>query len=334
MIKHLKKTYASYLLASLLMIGTSLAATSFSHRADVSAFIDDMVKNDQFDRSTLTTLFDHVTLQPEILVKMSSPIEAKSWDQYSRLFITEKRIAEGVSYWTEHADTLAAVEKQYGVPTPVIVSILGIETNYGKTQGNYPVFDTLTTLAFDSPSRNHFFKSELKHFLLLARENHFDPNSLRGSYAGAIGQPQFMPSSYRQYAVDFKQNQQKDLLGSSEDSIASIANFLKKHGWQPQQQIVTPATLQKTHNKKYLKKTTRPKVSVATLEKNGIQPQQKTPPAMKAMVITLNPQTQPQYWLGFENFYVIMRYNPRVNYAMAVYQLSEKIRTEKAKINS
>ena len=178
MIKCLKHAFlASFLLY--LFIGAfssnALAVISkpFSQRSDVSAFIDEMVKNHQFDRATLNTLFDNVTLQSDILAKISYPIEAKSWSDYSKLFLTEKRINEGVEYWNAHEKTLNQVEKQYGVPAHVIVSILGIETNYGKTQGRYPVLDTLTTLAFNYPARSHFFKYELQQFLLLARENNF-----------------------------------------------------------------------------------------------------------------------------------------------------------------
>lgn len=299
-------------------------AKPFSERSDVSAFIDQMVDKHQFDRQSLVELFNNFNLQSDILAKMTYPAEAKPWSHYRKLFITEKRIDQGVEFWNEHKQTLAQVENEYGIPAEIIVSILGVETNYGKTQGHYPVFDTLTTLAFNYPERSKFFLSELQELLLLSRENQLNTQNLYGSYAGAFGQPQFMPSAYRYYAIDYTNKQQKDLVNNADDSIASIANFLKKHGWNSEQSwIATPVDVTKQPDEKYMAKTRKPLYELAVLEEQGIKPMQKVPSTMKAHLIALDTESNPQYWIGFENFYVIMSYNPRVNYAMAVYQLSD-----------
>jgi len=205
---------------------------------------------------------------------------------------------------------------------------------YGTHQGTYPVLPTLATLAFDYPARAKFFKKELRQYLLLTREQRIDPMSLMGSYAGAIGAPQFMPSSYRHYAVDFSGDGQANLQKSYDDTIASVANYLSKNGWRRNKPIATRA---KVRGKSYTqlikqKSKLKPTLRLNKLAKYGIKPNKKRPKysqKIKAGFITLNKKTKPQYWLGFKNFYVITTYNPSINYAMAVYQLGEKIKHSK-----
>jgi len=215
------------------------------------------------------------------------------------------------------------------VPPHIIVAILGVETLYGKHQGNYRVIDALSSLAFSYPRREKFFKKELAQFLLLTREENIDPLSIKGSYAGAMGQPQFMPSSYRYYAVDGTGNRKRDLLNSDADVIFSIANYFKQHGWQAKQDIVAPAIVK---NSKYVAinaAARKAKYPIKTLAKYDIRPLKPQPDARLAGLIILNAKTQPEFWLGFNNFYVITRYNTSKLYAMAVYELAQEIATLK-----
>ena len=302
----------SYLLGICLLFtgGNALATMTkqFSQRPDVKSFIERMVKLHDFNQQSLQQLLDNVTIQDEVLQSIANPAEAKDWSYYKRLFLTDGR-----------------VEQEYGVPTGIITAILGVETCYGKFQGKYPVLNTLATLAFQYPPRSHYFTRELEQYLLLTRENNIDPTTLRGSYAGAIGQPQFMPSSYRYYAVDYSGNERKDLLTSKPDVVASIGNYLKANGWKKQQAIATPATISGSDYKKLPSNIAKPKLTIKKLERYGVKPNKEFKPEDKASFIILNPKTAPEYWVGFQNFYAITRYNPSVNYAMIVYQLSNTI---------
>lgn len=194
----------------------------------VEQFIDQMVKNNHFDRDELIRLFQKTNYVPEVIDRINAPFEEKPWDFYKNFFITDKRIQDGVNFWKVHSSTLSTVEKTYGVPPSIIVAIVGIESNYNQVTGAYPELGTLATLSFKYPKRALFFQSELQHFLLLTKEYNLSPLEVSGSYAGALGIPQFMPSSYRQFAVSLNNNPKVNLLTDPEDSIASIANFLQK----------------------------------------------------------------------------------------------------------
>lgn len=300
----------------------------------VQTYINELVKKHEFNKTDLEHLFKQVKWQQKIINSIRHPKEGLTWHPYSEFFITHERIQDGVDFWKKNQKLIDKIAKQYGVAPEVIVAILGVETKYGTRQGNYRVIDALSTLAFDYPQRANYFKKELTHYLLVTRENHLNPLSIKGSYAGAFGMPQFMPSSYRNYAVDFNGNGKKDLVKEKGDAVASIANYLKKNGWETNQPVAIKASVSGKQYKKYLydgknHKIKKPKHTIATLEKNGITPEQPVSKEDKAILFKLEvAKDEYENWLGFNNLYVIMRYNPSINYAMAVYQLGELIKEQ------
>lgn len=325
------KKFLGILLFTLITLSVSAATknNSFAARPDVQKFIAMMVKNYGFNQKYLVNLFNQVQIQPVIIAGMSTTKEQLPWYKYRDIFITQERVNQGVAFWKKHQKTLTAVSQRDGVDPSVIVAILGVETYYGKNQGTYRVIDSLSTLAFDYPPRAKFFREELKEYLLLTRENNINPLQLKGSYAGAMGQPQFMPSSYRQYAVNFSNNGQKDLANNPDDVIASVSNYFKQHGWQANQPVAMLAQVKGSAYKVIPSNQLKPSTSLQKLQQYGILPAQQIPLATKASFLVLNmPNDTQQYWLGFNNFYVITRYNPRINYAMAVYQLSQAIQQQ------
>ncbi|NNM60086.1 MAG: lytic murein transglycosylase B [Legionellales bacterium] len=300
--------------------------TKFVNRPDVQKFINMMVKNYGFKKSALEHVFSQVKEQPSIVLGMSTTKEHLPWYKYNDIFITQQRIDEGVAFWKKHQKTLQAVYQRDGVDPSVIVAILGVETYYGKNQGSYRVIDSLSTLAFDYPARAKFFQQELKEYLLLTRENHINPLKLKGSYAGAMGQPQFMPSSYRQYAVNFNKQGQKDLAHDPDDVIASVSNYFKQNGWTQGELIAIQANVKGEAYKVLPTNQLKPNTTIKKLLSYGVSPISPLPATEMASFIVLEmPDNSQQYWLGLHNFYVISRYNPRINYAMAVFQLSSAI---------
>ena len=293
----------------------------------VKHFVQKMVKKHHFDKAKLTALFNQAKILPSVIETMNRPYEAQPWYKYRASFVNKRRANAGVTFWQQHEKTLTAVEKEYGVPASVIIAIIGVETYYGRHAGNRPVINTLSTFAFRYPRREKFFSKELEHFLLFTQEQHLDPLKVKGSYAGAIGWPQFMPSSYRIYAVDYDKNGNADLTDDVDDVIASVANYLKKHGWKTHQPVAITANVKGEAYKKLIEKKAKP---VTKLEKAGITPTETIDTKLRAKFIALNPEKdQTRYWLLFKNFDAIMSYNPRIPYAMAVFQLSEKIQQEK-----
>jgi len=314
-----------FFIALLMLAGSSFAKTQFSRRPDVKVFINSMVKKYGFKHADLNQLFDQVRIRNKVIQSMKHPFEAIAWQRYRKLFVSQKRITMGAKYWREHEALLRAAEKKYGVPPHIIVAILGVESFYGKHQGNYRVIDALSSLAFSYPRRKKFFTKELAQFLLLTREEDINPLSMKGSYAGAMGQPQFMPSSYRYYAVDGTGNHKRDLLNNDADIIYSIANYFKQHGWQAKQDIVAPAIVKNDKYTAINAAARKPKYRIKTLAKYDIRPKQPQPDGRLAGLIILNAKTRPEFWLGFNNFYVITRYNTSKLYAMAVYELAQEI---------
>jgi len=285
-----------------------------------------MVVKYHFDRTYLNQLFAEVKPQPQIVKGMSRTAEHLPWYRYQAIFITPQRIDQGIAFWNKHAETLSKVQEKDGVPASIIVAIIGVETYYGQNQGNYRVIDSLATLAFDYPPRAAFFQSELKNYLLLVRENHFDARSILGSYAGAIGQAQFMPSSYRNYAIDYRETGSKDLRHDADDVIASVSNYFKQYGWQRGQMIAMPATVKGSAYQKLPINHLKPNKNIQALLQAGVKPSQSLPLAVQASLLCLEVRpNQQQFWLGFHNFYVLSRYNPRLNYAMAVFTLSQAL---------
>lgn len=327
----------SFTLILLIFSGFSYAQTALEQRQDVQEFIQHMAKAHQFNPTQLEQLFNTVTIQPSIIKAISRPAEAKPWYRYQRIFASDKRTQQGAAFWTAHKDALAKAETQYGVPAQVIIAVMGVETFYGQHQGNFKVIDALTTLAFDYPPRSKFFRKELEEYLLMTRENQLDPTRLHGSYAGAMGQAQFMPSSYRHYAVDFSGKHKIDLENNTDDAIGSIANYLAKNGWQRNRPTAIKAKISGTQFHKVHgadKKHRKPSVTVAELQQYGIRAETDLTPDSKAVFITLEDEDKEEYWLGLNNFYVITRYNPSINYAMMVFTLSEDIKRRYNATNS
>lgn len=317
---------ALFTIFALLLAG---CATSMPQTVELSvpqqAFIERMVTKHQFEREELVQLFATVRHQPKIIQLMTTPHEAKPWYAYRPLFVTSSRAAAGVKFWQQHEALLAQVEAEYGVPANIIVAILGVETNYGPMQGKFKVMDSLSTLAFDYPPRAAFFSSELEQFLLLARDAKFNPATVYGSYAGAIGQPQFMPSSYRRYAVVYQHAGYSDLLNNEADVIASVANYFKKNGWRTGEVIAVRAQVHGQYYQSLKGQDLKPRVTLASLQQVGIMSQVSLASNSRAAFLKLPLQQGYEYWLGLTNFYVLSRYNPRLNYAMAVFQLSQEI---------
>lgn len=304
------------------------ADVPFNQRPEVQAFIQEMVKKHHFKKTELVSLFKDVKIRPKIMSSIKAPLEKKPWHTYQTLFVTEWRIREGAEFWKKYQDTLKRAEKTYGVPANIIVATIGVETKYGRHKGDYPVIDALTNIAFGDTPRAPYFRKELEQFLLLAREQHLNPRKVLGSYAGAIGQPQFMPSSYRNYAVNFSGSGKIDLSNNEVDVIGSIANYYKKHGWKTGQPVAVPASNQ---GGKYQIRFTRPRsITKAELIAAGYDVDDKS---LKYNLLTLEGYAGPEYWLAFHNFGVIKRYNASDLYAMAVYQLSHYITDLREKTN-
>lgn len=316
----------------------SAALEGYAARQEVLDFVDEMVKKYDFSAPALLAEFAQVEKKDSILKAMSRPAEkVKPWHEYRNIFIKPKRIKDGIAFWQKHQKVLAEAEKTYGVPAEIIVSIIGVETFYGRITGSYRVMDALSTLAFDYPKRAAFFRKELEAFLLLSREQNQTPLSLKGSYAGAMGYGQFMPSSYRAYAQDFDKDGFADVWKNPTDAIGSVANYFKRHGWQNGESVVIPAIAQANHNDDLLKDGFKPKRTLPELKKAGFLPSRKVTlptditPTTKVRAITLEGVSAPEYWMTFHNFYVITRYNRSSMYAMAVYQLSQAIKAGMSK---
>jgi len=301
------------------------ANVDFVQRPDVRAFIDEMVTKHDFDKTALTTIFSHVQLRPDIIAAISHPAEAKPWSQYRPIFLTQARIDGGVKFWNQHAKALEKAEQTYGVPPRIVVAIIGVETRFGTYKGKYPVIDSLSTLAFDYPKRGAFFRSELEQFLLLAQEEKLDPLTVKGSYAGAMGGPQFISSSYRHYAVDFDGDGKRDLIDDYDDIIGSVANYFSEHGWQAGQPIAAPAKVEGDKYEALTKLDLKPQYDMRKIREYGVSSDTPLPDDTLASLIRLDGANGPEYWLGLQNFYVITRYNHSPLYAMAVYQLGKAI---------
>ena len=288
-------------------------------------FVNDMMVKYDFDRASLDTILSQARVQESIVTAIGRPAEGKPWEQYRPLFVNPGRINSGVRFWHAHDDALTRARQEYGVPESIITAIIGVETTYGKNVGSYRVLDALTTLAFSYPRRAEYFRGELEQFLLLTRDESLDPLSIRGSYAGAMGIGQFMPSSYRRYAVDFDHDGRRDIGRDITDAIGSIANYFKMHGWQTGQPVVVRAQAVGEQYQALLNEGIEPRRSLSQLKTLGVTPQQEMSGDPLAALFKLDTKNGPEYWLGFKNFYVITRYNRSTLYAMSVYQLSSGI---------
>lgn len=282
------------------------------------------------DPDWVQQLIDAAERQPSILDAISRPAEKiKAWYEYRKIFLTDRRIREGVKFLSAHASTLQTVSTRTGVPAELVVAIIGVETYYGRITGSYRVIDALATLAFDYPRRSSFFTRELEQFLLLAWESGQDPLALKGSYAGAMGYGQFMPSSYRAYARSYKGDGAPDIWDNPADAIASVGNYLRAHGWRGGERVVTDGIANEP-GLAVFGGGLKPKKTVAALALEGLQSTEPLNPADLATPIRLEEEDGMRYWLGLQNFYVITRYNHSAMYAMAVWELSQAIAVARA----
>jgi len=287
----------------------------------------DRLAAEGLDRRELVRTFEQATLRPEVVKAMKRPAERLPWHRYRSFFITPPQIANGIEFWRRHEDTLARAAAESGVPAQIIVAVIGVETRYGTTLGSHPVLDSLTTLTLQYPRRREFFGKQLEHFLLLAHEHALDPLAVRGSYAGAIGIPQFMPSSYREYAVDFSGDGRADLVNQTEDAIGSVANYLSRFEWRRGAPVATPARPEGVVSEDR-DSSRKPDTTVAALRDQGLVIDSAVDGGAPAGVIRLEARDGMRHWVAFENFYVLMRYNPSYLYAMAVSELSDRIRAQ------
>ncbi len=314
----------------------------FSQWPEVNEFIDQMVAQHGFDKTELAAIMAQVeyvdrTIQ---LMKPAPPGRPKNWQAYRDRFIDPIRISAGAAFWDEHLEALARAQAEYGVPAEIIVGIIGVETVYGRNTGNFRVMDAITTLAFAYPdtsnriSRMAYFRRELENTLLFAREAAIDPFSLRGSYAGAIGWPQFMPGSIRNYAIDFDYDNKIDLSNSPVDAIGSVANFLVQHGWKTGDPTVFPVNVAPDTNswEAFIGQGLEAKFSLDELKAAGVSPKTDAPSGMRYGLVDLQNGLEPtEYWLGTDNFFAITKYNRSFFYAMSVIDLGHAVKNARGR---
>lgn len=309
-------------------------ATNFSDRTEVQDFINNMSKKHNFNKQELTKVFSNFESSSDIINKISRPYEESTWTKYEKHFLTPKRISEGAKFWLKNKDILDKVSKQYNVPAEIIVSILGVETFYNQYKGTYPVLQALSTLAFDYPKRATFFKKELEQFLLLSREQKLNPTTILGSYAGAMGASQFIPSSYRNYAVDFVNAGSIDLNNNINNAIASIANYLAKNGWDKDNSFIAEKCEIDLKQKLPIAKSSNPipEKSLTEIKKLNLYPKESLNNIDKFALVEFSlDNNQKEYWLTSKNFYSVTRYNHSSNYALAVFKLSQEIKKQYTK---
>lgn len=313
------------------------ALPGFANDAEVQRFIEHMVRDFGFAAADLEQWFRHITPNATVLkaIKPAATAERRSWERYRERFVNDRRIQRGLTFWDEHEGTLRRARALYGVPEEIIVSLIGVETEYGRNTGKFSVLEALATLAFRYPPRADFFRSELEHFLILTRDNRLDPVAVRGSYAGAIGIPQFMPGSERRYAVDFDKDGRIDLSGSVEDAIGSVAAYLGAHGWVADGPVALPLRLDNSPSDVVASQVAagiKPGLDADALRQLGnVGTPERRPNQPWAMIDLVSPDSSTEYWQGFQNFFVITRYNRSSFYGMAVFQLAEAIREAKGR---
>jgi len=325
----------SLLIGLLILTSTQSALAVDVQREDVRKFIDSMVENHSYDRTSLMNALQAAKSRQSILDAISNPAERTlDWTAYRNIFLARKRVAAGADFWREHRGELRRISEETGVSREILVGIIGVETYFGRITGNYRVIDALATLAFDYPPRSGFFTRELEQFLLLVREEGMDAIDATGSYAGAMGAPQFMPSSYRAYAVDSSDDGKRDIWSNWSDVIGSVANYFVAHGWEADNDVVTQATLGSVWTGPLPKNTLKATETVDSLSTQGVMFSTTMPGDHESQLLTLKGKNDTEHWVGFHNFFVITRYNRSVMYALAVHQLGQEIALEVSRDNS
>lgn len=314
--------------------GAPPAPGNYAQRPEVRAFIAELAREEGFDEGALRRLFAHAQYQPKVVAALSRPLlSPPQWYEYAPRFLDPERVDAGLAFWHEHAAVLARAERELGVPAEVIVAILGVETYYGRNVGSYPVFEALTTLAFDYPRRAAFFRDELKQFLLLTHEQGISPLLPKGSFAGAMGPAQFMPSSIRAYGVDFDADGRVDLLSDVDDIVGSVAHYLAHFGWQPGQPMMEPARIEAENPEpgalRELDGGISVRRSLAEWVREGVTgfviPGDLAPDPVGLLL--LEGEGAPSCWLVFNNWYVLTTYNKNRLYASAVAQLAQLLKS-------
>lgn len=305
------------------MLGASPARAIDVHRPEVKAFINHMAEQYQFSKHQLKKTLAAAHSEVAILDIMTRPAEkAKPWYEYRSVFLTDRRIEEGTAFWLANRAALDQAALRTGVAPEYLAAVLGVETYYGRLTGTYRVIDALSTLAFDYPPRAPFFRSELEQYLLLAREMRFDPLVVKGSYAGAMGAPQFMPSNYRKFAVDANEDGHIDLWSSWPDVCTSVGNYLKEHGWNPGEPVLVDAEVDPEQASTLDGRSLELNETVASLKAKGVRFESPLPDDAPAVLIAADEPDGVHWRVGFNNFYVITRYNHSALYAMAVDELA------------
>jgi len=324
---------SSWLVVLLLLVappGARAAVAQTAHfdlkRPEIVAFVNDVVARDSLKRRKVMRLLAKAEPQPKILEIMSRPAEKVTpWYEYHARFLTEERITQGVEFYQEHRASLERIAAERGVAPEYLVAIIGVETKYGRMTGRYRVLDSLMTLAFDYPPRSDYFRGELEQFLLLAAEERIDPLTVTGSYAGAMGVPQFMPSSYRRYAVDGNTDRKRDLWTDWDDVLASIAIYFVEHGWEPRGPVLAETRLDPDPRFQFDPRNLELNETVDSLNAQGVKVVGDEAGSTPVVLISAEQQDGPAYRVGFKNFYVITRYNRSARYAMAVHDLADAI---------
>ena len=318
-----------------LLSATFVATLSFASVAEVTQATPAQLKAeflkkqiaDGLPEQEVKALLEKAVYRQEVIDAITRPWEAKPWHQYYPIFLTEKRLNAGIKFWNTYHQDIAKAAKRFNVDPQVIVAIIGVETFYGGYLGKYSVLDALYSLGFYYPPRGKFFRSELGHLFHLIDEENLDVSKLKGSYAGAMGYGQFIPSSYRHYSVNFDNEAGRNLIESPVDAIGSVANYLHKHGWQKGAPVALQLVTEKTPKAKVwsgerLNLTAADILSPSVYLKDNVDLDVSQP----AMLIRLKQPQAKEYWLGLKNFYVITRYNRSPLYAMAVYQFSQQLK--------
>lgn len=307
---------------------SALAAgtTALDRVTEIEPFVANMQQRHGVSADDTRRLLADARVLNAVLEAVQRPAERKPWHEYRKIFITDKRIKRGAEFWREHSDALTRAAQRFGVPPEIIVSIIGVESFYGVHRGRIRVLDALATLGFRYPRRSEFFLAELEAFMLLSNEEHLDARSVKGSYAGAMGIAQFISSSYRRYAIDFDGDGSRDLMQSPEDAIGSIANYLSMHGWLPGAAIAVRAEVDGSAYRKVVEQGIKPHASLASIRAKGVSFATYAADEEQGALLQFQTRNGHEYWVGLTNFYVITRYNHSRLYALAVFQLAERIR--------
>jgi membrane-bound lytic murein transglycosylase B len=324
--KHVSRVVSSVgIVLTLALAAFAQTAQSVEVKPEVEAWVLRMEREHQFDANALRDMFAQFKPNETIIKAFNTPATSKPWHYFRNLYVTPSRIDGGVEFWNEYAELLEQARIKYGVPEEVVTSIIGIESHYGKRTGSFQVADALYTLGFEVPRRSQFFQGQFEHFLLLTRENGFDPLEIKGSFAGAMGIPQFIPSSYRDYAVDFDGDGRIDLWDSVADAIGSVANYLSRFGWNNDGQVVVRAKIASGEVDHLESLGVKPSLTMAQFRARGVEPDGNIGDDTDGGFFVLEDEAGPEYWISLNNFYVITRYNRSKNYAMAVHQLAQEI---------